>query len=114
MKKRRMLSGALALVMSLMVLASPALAAEGVETAVILPLYDKIGPQWREKMTFRRYIYVDLGWRHEYCGLFSLYDRGVTWYFVDNGTAGRGTGRPGAGTAGGACAAGGIGAGDPQ
>ena len=52
----------------------PALAAEGVETAVILPLYDKIGPQWREKMTFRRYIYVDLGWRHEYCGLFSLYD----------------------------------------
>ena len=53
----------------------PALAAEGVETAVILPLYDKIGPQWREKMTFRRYIYVDLGWRHEYCGLFSLYDR---------------------------------------
>ena len=62
----------------------PALAAEGVETAVILPLYDKIGPQWREKMTFRRYIYVDLGWRHEYCGLFSLYDRGVTWYFVDN------------------------------
>ena len=28
----------------------PALAAEGVETAVILPLYDKIGPQWREKM----------------------------------------------------------------
>lgn len=62
----------------------PALAAEGVETAVILPLYDKIGPQWREKMTFRRYIYVDLGWRHEYCGLFSLHDRGVTWYFVDN------------------------------
>lgn len=62
----------------------PALAAEGVETAVILPLYDMIGPQWREKMTFRRYIYVDLGWRHEYCGLFSLYDRGVTWYFVDN------------------------------
>lgn len=35
-------------------------------------------------MTFRRYIYVDLGWRHEYCGLFSLHDRGVTWYFVDN------------------------------
>ena len=62
----------------------PALAAEGVETAVILPLYDKIGPQWREKMPFRRYIYVDLGWRHEYCGLFSLHDRGVTWYFVDN------------------------------
>ena len=27
---------------------------------------------------------MDLGWRHEYCGLFSLEYRGVTWYFVDN------------------------------
>ena len=36
------------------------------------------------KMNFRCYIYVDLGWRHEYCGLFSLEYRGVTWYFVDN------------------------------
>ena len=62
----------------------PALSRDGVETAVILPLYDKIGEQWRQQMTFRRYIYVDLGWRHEYCGLFSLEYRGVTWYFVDN------------------------------
>ena len=46
--------------------------------------YDRIGEQWRRQMTFRRYIYVDLGWRHEYCGLFSLESRGVTWYFVDN------------------------------
>ena len=62
----------------------PALARSGVEAAVILPLYDKIGEQWRRQMTFRRYIYVDLGWRHEYCGLFSLERQGVTWYFVDN------------------------------
>ena len=62
----------------------PALARGGTETAVILPLYDKIRDDWRQKMTFRRYIYVDLGWRHEYCGLFSLGYRGVTWYFVDN------------------------------
>ena len=51
---------------------------------MILPLYDRIGEQWRRQMTFRRYIYVDLGWRHEYCGLFSLERQGVTWYFVDN------------------------------
>ena len=62
----------------------PALARSGVEAAVILPLYDRIGEQWRRQMTFRRYIYVDLGWRHEYCGLFSLERQGVTWYFVDN------------------------------
>ena len=62
----------------------PALARSGVEAAVILPLYDRIGEQWRRQMTFRRYIYVNLGWRHEYCGLFSLERQGVTWYFVDN------------------------------
>ena len=62
----------------------PALARNGDEVAVILPLYGQIGWQWRQQMTFRRYIYVDLGWRHQYCGLFSLEKDGVTWYFVDN------------------------------
>ena len=62
----------------------PAMAAEGDRVSVLLPLYGQIAQRWREKMNFRCYIYVDLGWRHEYCGLFSLYDRGVTWYFVDN------------------------------
>ena len=61
-----------------------AVAARGQHVAVILPLYDTISRQWRHQMTFRRYIYVDLAWRHEYCGLFSLKHRGVTWYFVDN------------------------------
>ena len=50
----------------------PAVAAEGDHTAVLLPLYGQIAQRWREKMNFRCYIYVDLGWRHEYCGLFSL------------------------------------------
>ena len=62
----------------------PALARNGDEVSVILPLYGQIGQQWRQQMTFRRYIYVDLGWRHQYCGLFSLEKDGVTWYFVDN------------------------------
>ena len=63
----------------------PALALSGEGTvAGILPLYGQIGQEWRSKMTFRKYIYVDLAWRHEYCGLFSLKHRGVTWYFVDN------------------------------
>ena len=56
-----------------------ALAARGHHVAVMLPLYDTISKQWRRQMTFHRFIYVNLSWRHEYCGLFSL-----TWYFVDN------------------------------
>ena len=62
----------------------PALAANGDDVAVILPLYAQIGGQWKKQMTFRGYIYVDLAWRHEYCGLFSLEHKGVTWYFIDN------------------------------
>ena len=61
-----------------------ALAARGHHVAVMLPLYDTISKQWRRQMTFHRFIYVNLSWRHEYCGLFSLEYRGVTSYFVDN------------------------------
>ena len=56
----------------------------GDEVFVILPLYGQIKDEWRKQMTFCGYIYVDLSWRHQYCGLFSLEYRGVTWYFVDN------------------------------
>ena len=61
-----------------------ALADHGEEVAVILPLYSQISHKWKEQMTFRGNIYVDLAWRHEYCGMFSLKYQGVTWYFVDN------------------------------
>ncbi len=40
----------------------PAVASEGDHAAVLLPLYSQIAQRWREKMNFRCYIYVDLGW----------------------------------------------------
>ena len=57
----------------------PALAAAGDEVAVILPLYGQISSQWKEQMTFCGSMYVDLAWRHEYCGLFCVEHKGVTW-----------------------------------
>ena len=62
----------------------PALAAQGVETAVILPLYQRVKEKFGGQLTFRCFDYVDLAWRHAYCGLFSLKKDGVTWYFLDN------------------------------
>ena len=62
----------------------PALAAQGVETAVILPLYRLVKERFADQLTFLCYDYVDLAWRHAYCGLFSLKKDGVTWYFLDN------------------------------
>ena len=62
----------------------PALAAQGVETAVILPLYRLVKERFADQLTFLCYDYVNLAWRHAYCGLFSLKKDGVTWYFLDN------------------------------
>ena len=63
-----------------------AIKAQSPETDVraVMPLYDAVKPEWREKMTFEKYIFVDLAWRHQYCGIFSLTLDGVKWYFIDN------------------------------
>ena len=62
----------------------PALAEQGAETAVILPLYQRVKEKFGGQLTFRCFDYVDLAWRHAYCGLFSMEKDGVTWYFLDN------------------------------
>ena len=62
----------------------PALAEEGAEVAVILPLYQKVKEKFGDQLNFVCYDFVDLAWRHSYCGLFSMEKDGVTWYFVDN------------------------------
>ena len=61
-----------------------ALAESGHDVHVILPLYEKIAPQWREQMTFCKSFAVPLSWRKAYCGVFSLEQDGVTYWFVDN------------------------------
>ena len=61
-----------------------ALAAEGAEVAVVLPLYQKVKGKFGDQLHFECYDFVDLAWRHSYCGLFSLERDGVTWYFLDN------------------------------
>ena len=61
-----------------------ALAAQGAEVAVVLPLYQKVKEKFGDQLYFECYDYVDLAWRHSYCGLFSLERDGVTWYFLDN------------------------------
>lgn len=62
----------------------PALAGAGHNVKVILPLYERIGEEWRSQMTFLCHFNVKLAWRHVYCGLFSLVRNDVTYLFVDN------------------------------
>ena len=61
-----------------------ALAKEGHQVTVILPLYQGISQFWRDQMTFLKHFNVSLSWRQAYCGLFQLEREGVTYWFVDN------------------------------
>ena len=55
----------------------------GVDARVILPLYSSIDRE-RFGLKYKAYQFVDLGWRHSYCGIFETKVDGVPCYFVDN------------------------------
>ncbi|MCL2546413.1 MAG: glycogen synthase GlgA [Oscillospiraceae bacterium] len=61
-----------------------ALAKQGIDVRVVMPLYASMSPEWREKLTFVKFFYFSLAWRNSYCGLFMLEKDGVTYYFIDN------------------------------
>ncbi|MGE4548010.1 MAG: glycogen synthase GlgA [Intestinibacillus sp.] len=61
-----------------------ALAEKGHDVAVFCPLYSTIAASWRTKMNFVKNAYVQLAWRNQYCGVFSLKKDKVTYYFIDN------------------------------
>lgn len=54
------------------------------DVRVVMPLYGQIKAEWRDKMTFVKYMMVPLSWRSLYCGIFALEKDGVTFYFLDN------------------------------
>ena len=56
----------------------------GEDCRVIMPLYADIAPELRELLTFLTDFRVRLGWRDQYCGLFSAKYDGVVFYFLDN------------------------------
>ncbi|MDD5832969.1 MAG: glycogen synthase GlgA [Clostridiales bacterium] len=62
----------------------PALAASGIETAVVLPLYQTIREHFSSQMEFVVADHVMLSWRRAYCGLFKMVRNGITFYFIDN------------------------------
>lgn len=61
-----------------------AIAKEGMQVSVLLPLYAQISETYRNRMEFVDSTVVTLSWRKQYAGLFRLREGGVTYYFVDN------------------------------
>jgi starch synthase len=62
-----------------------ALAKAGHECIVVMPYYiNSFKPEMKEKLSFVKYFYVPVGWRSQYCGVFTTELNGVTYYFIDN------------------------------
>lgn len=51
---------------------------------VIMPLYDTIPQELRDKMSFITSITVPVSWRRQYCGIFEAHHNGVIYYLIDN------------------------------
>ena len=55
----------------------------GVDARVVLPLYSSIDRN-KYNINFVKYIYVSLGWKQIYCGIFETEYKGIKFYFIDN------------------------------
>ena len=51
---------------------------------VVIPMYQDIKQEYREKFKFLTSFYVDLSWRSQYCGVFEYNHNGVIYYLLDN------------------------------
>ncbi len=51
---------------------------------VVMPLYDTIRQELKDKMTFITNISVPVAWRRQYCGIFQAKHEGVIYYLIDN------------------------------
>lgn len=51
---------------------------------VVMPLYESISQEWRDKMTFLTSLSVPVAWRRQYCGVFEAKVDGVIYYLLDN------------------------------
>lgn len=61
-----------------------ALKEAGANVIVMVPKYDTIAAEYKNRMEHLCEFYVPLGWRNEYCGLERLNWKGVDYIFLDN------------------------------
>lgn len=62
-----------------------AIAKLGNDVSVVMPKYGRlIDEKYQREMEYLGYIYVDVAWRHQYCGIFKLQVDGVSVFFLDS------------------------------
>ncbi|MED4977125.1 glycogen synthase GlgA [Heyndrickxia faecalis] len=61
-----------------------ALKKAGIHPAVILPKYEDLKPEVKARLSFMGSLTVPVGWRKQYCGIETLEEGGIRYYFLDN------------------------------
>ncbi|TYR82039.1 glycogen synthase GlgA [Priestia megaterium] len=56
----------------------------GTNVSVIMPKYGLISEHYKERMILKKVIYVQVGWRRQYCGIELLELDGIHYVFIDN------------------------------
>lgn len=51
---------------------------------VVMPLYRNVSPEVRNQLTYLTDITVDVSWRKQYCGIYTIKKGNVTYYLLDN------------------------------
>ncbi|MGL4873530.1 MAG: glycogen synthase GlgA [Clostridium sp.] len=57
---------------------------KGDDARVVIPKYKNIKENLKEKLTFKKWFMVNVGWRKQYCGVFEYDHEGVKYYLLDN------------------------------
>lgn len=56
----------------------------GVDARVIIPKYQEINKEIKDKLKYINNFTVKVGWRNQYCGIFEYDYEGVKFYLIDN------------------------------
>lgn len=54
------------------------------DVRVIIPKYSMIPKEFKDRMSYIGNFYIDLNWRQQYVGIFSMEYEGIQFYFIDN------------------------------
>ena len=60
------------------------LAQKGADVRVVIPKYKEINWEVRDKLRFKQWFNVRVGYREEFCGVWECFYNGVTYYALDN------------------------------
>ena len=57
---------------------------KNIDVRIVMPLYEEVASKFKDQLELVDTVFVDLGWRHQYCGIFTTKVGKVTYYFIDN------------------------------